>query len=108
MFSGPMDIYTLTVPSVDNSGRRRESYLRETRANLLAGDIEGWTETACIGAWRGRLEPGTVFTIYREPAADAAAVAEFCGVLGYAGRAAMPDQEAVQVTYAGRLHLSEH
>ena len=90
-----MDTFTLTVPSVDNDGRPAP-YLEKVRAGLEEAGFTGWTETACVGYWLGKFEPGTVITLY-VPESKSFGVAS---KLAHIGRQAMPDQEAVQVTRA--------
>lgn len=102
MFEGHMDHYTLTIPTVDNQGRRAEHYASCARAGLLAAGIDGWTEVDSCGVWRGRSEPGIVFHVYRP--ADEEGMLQ---TLGHVGREAAPDQEAIQVTYHGSIYLQE-
>lgn len=93
-----MRTFTLTVPSVDNDGLP-VPYLEKVRAGLEEAGFTGWTEIASNGYWNGKLEPGTVITIY-VPENETFNVASKLGVIG---RTCMPDQEAVQVTVSGDI-----
>jgi len=93
--------YTLTVPSVDNDGNPAPYHLEKVRAGMEEAGFTGWTETASVGYWNGKLEPGTVITLYA-PRSHATFKR-----LGIIGRHAMPDQEAVQVTVGADVVLAE-
>lgn len=107
--------YTLTVPAVTNAGDP-SGYL-ETVREALSHCFTGWTEAESVGYWEGKLEPGHVLTIYAAetvavPAAWSvggigAHVAPTADVLGYVGRACMPDQDAIQVTIGPAVELRE-
>lgn len=88
-----MRTVTLTVPAVDNFGTEAPWHLDKVRAGLAAAGFTGWTEVASTGYWMGKLEPGTVVTLYVERP-----TVEMIDQIGQIGRQAMPDQEAVQVT----------
>lgn len=92
--------YELIAPAVRNDGTVSH-YAAALRAGLQAVGISGWTETASAGYWQGKLELGTRFTVY-------AGASTGLGVLCDAARAAMPDQEAVQVVRKpGMVTLAE-
>lgn len=96
--------YTITAPKVRNDGTTAD-YPQALRAVLLAFGIDGWTEHDTVGVWHGKREPGIVFTVYlTEGLADPTVRLD---VLAKLARRAMPDQEAVQVTYHGTLLLAE-
>jgi hypothetical protein len=93
-----MHHYTLTAPSVTNAGEP-SGYALKVRIRLQIADITGWTEQRCKGYWNGKAEAGTLFTVYL--------MDRLPETLQMIGRAAMPDQEAVQVTYHGTIELWE-
>lgn len=101
--------FTLTVPAVRNDGQP-SGYLPAVRDALAAAGFGGWTETASVGYWLGKLEPGHVLTIYAPPtfaAANVPTTEPTADVLGRIGRAAMPDQDAIQVTIGATVELVE-
>ncbi len=91
-----MNTFTLVVPSVDNTGVERPEHLLMVRSQLQAAGFNGWMETAETGFWNGKLETGTLITIYVPQDQEGAMLT--ADVLGRIGRRCMPDQEAVQVT----------
>lgn len=93
--------YTLTVPAVDNTGQYRSDHLAKVRKALAASfPGQGWTEHRSSGFWNGKIESGTVVTIYAPADYPPAAMIESLGAIG---RNAMPDQDAVQVTASDTL-----
>lgn len=94
--------FTLTAPHVLNHDHATPSgYADRVREGLLAAGIDGWTEYETVGSWRGTREPGTTFEIYAtvdHPTEPSYTVKGYAALLDRIGRAAMPDQEAVQVT----------
>ena len=93
-----MHHYTLTAPSVTNAGKP-SGYAAAVSAGLQHVGIDGWTEQRCKGYWNGKVEAGTLFTLYLTDCLPLS--------LQMIGREAMPDQEAVQVTYHGTIELWE-
>lgn len=89
--------FTIIAPHVTNSGEPSGNP-EALAAGLLAAGIDGWTEYQTVGCWRGHREPGTCFEIYRDDARSPWARADFAARLARIGRAAMPDQEAIQIT----------
>lgn len=90
---------TLTVPTLDNDGAD-VGHVDKVRTGLLAAGIESWTEHDSRGSWKGKLEPGTVFTFYVTAGLGAR---DFAHTVGRIGRRCMPDQEAVQVTFCPHI-----
>lgn len=99
-----MNHYTITAPAVRNDGTE-SGYAAVLRALLLQFGIDGWTEHESVGYWHGRREAGTVFTLYRMPGPYTPSV--IAADLARIARRAMPDQEAIQVTYHGSVLVVE-
>src|SRR5688572_15862773 len=62
--SHSMRRFTLTVPYLDNHGRKTD-HLADVKAALAAEGITGWTEYFGSGAWRGHEEPVSILEVYR-------------------------------------------
>ncbi len=88
-----MRLLTLTVPTLNNA-REEVLHIERVRFGLLQHGIESWTETPVVGFWRGKREDGTLISVY----VGEAIALRTARVLDAVGRAAMPDQEAIQVT----------
>jgi hypothetical protein len=100
-----MEHYTITAPKVRNDGEP-SGYHLALPAALKHHGIDGWTQHDSVGVWKGKAEPGTVFTVYL-PEGPPGSPSVRLEILGRIGRGAMPDQDAVQVTYHGTLLLHE-
>jgi hypothetical protein len=100
-----MEHYTITAPKVRNDGEP-SGYVIALRAALKGAGIDGWTEQDSVGVWRGKAEPGTVFTVYLSDQ-PGHMVEQRLSWLGVIARRVMPDQEAVQVTHHGTITLHE-
>lgn len=98
-----MQHWSIVAPKVDNGGRP-SGYPSALRAGLRKAMIDGWTEHDSVGVWRGRSEPGVTFTLYRMPTITSHG---WRSLLMSVARTAMPDQEAVQVTYHGEVTVYE-
>lgn len=86
-----LDRLTIIAPTVRNDGEA-SGYLQRVRDTLLGLGITGWTEYPTAGYWKGKRETGMMFEVFVD---DANALAYDIGPLL---RAAMPDQEAIQLT----------
>ncbi len=101
--------FSLIILDRDNAGRPRPDHHETAARELLALGIDGWTETASVGVWRGSREHGRVYTILLEDADGRYACSnghawsppELLRTLEKVGREAMPDQDAIFATYDG-------
>lgn len=106
-----MHRFTIIAPHVRNDGSA-SSYPADLRRTLELSGL-GWTEYETHGSWNGVREAGTTFEILRErPTAgylgDTDWVTEWLVFLGDNARCAMgAEQEAIQVTYEGRVLVHE-
>lgn len=87
--------FEIVAPAVRNDGEPSD-YLAQLRDGLETAGFTGWTEIPSVGYWLGKLEPGTTVVIYAPPTM---LDGETASVLARVGRAAMPDQDAIQVCH---------
>lgn len=84
-----MQRYEVVAPVVNNSGDE-SGYPEAFRLLLWSAGFEGWTEVVSVGYWQGSYEPGVTFVIY----SNKPILQSLCDL----ARAAMPDQNCIQVT----------
>lgn len=82
--------FTIIAPTNTNADIPAP-YAQNVR-NALGARGLNWTEYPTVGSWNGYREPGTLFELYVQRDV------QFAYELARLARAAMPDQEAVQVT----------
>lgn len=86
--------FAVCAPAITNAGD--DSFYAESVGEALESlGFTGWTERPYVGVWYGKREQGTEFEVYADPHKLSLLLAD--GTLSARLRAAMPDQDAIQV-----------